>query len=176
MSTSVGSPTTQSLGTVAFKGDKIGNRVAVTLQIMDLVRTNSPTLRAAVDVLITPIGLQLFAVPVFVKDGKISFAPSRRDIPRKTDDDNEYEYTFGFAAKAHRDIFWDLLKAEQENYCQRHHRQTLASFLEINERRYEMPSQGTVPKPAFPAPLCSSSPRYIDPIRKTFPSRLAIVQ
>lgn len=179
MSTSLSTPAPGTLGTVAFKNDKPGSRVAVTLQIIDLVRTNHQTLRGVADVLITPIGLELFAVPIFVKDGQVKFAPSRRDIPHKSDDENEYEYTFGFAAKAHRDIFWDLLMKELETYCQRHHRQSLFDFLDVKDSSFDLPSQGTPNRTDVVRPPSPSGgvygQRYVDPHRR-LPSRPVTVQ
>lgn len=162
MSTSTISP--NCLGTVGFKNNKWGSRVAVTLQVLDLVRTHSPCLRAIADIVITPIGLQLFGVPIFIKDHHITFAPSRRTFPHKSEDDSEYEYTFGFATKAHQDIFHDLLMKELERYCQRHHKQSLEDFLEIDTTQYDLPVQHT---PNHIGPVrTSGSSRYMKPPRR----------
>lgn len=165
---------TRVLGVVPFKGDKTGSRVVVNLQIMDLVRTNSSTLRAVADILLTPIGLQLFAVPIFVKDGRVTFAPSRRDIPKKSNEE-EFEFTFGFAARAHRDIFKDQLLGELSTYCLKHHNQSLEEFLEVDNDLLSAPGQGRPNRTdqtygPFPNGGVHGS-RYMTPTRRRMPGQ-----
>ena len=158
-------PEPQALGSVPFKNDKQGSRVDVHVQITDLVRTNSANLRAAVDIVLVPFGLQLFSVPIFVKEGKISFAPTRRDIPQKSDDDDSYEYTFGFATKASRDIFKGNLMHALGKYCLRHHGLTLEQFLEVDSDPFDKAVSGSVSRISAVRPPSPSggihSDRYV---------------
>lgn len=178
MSTSFHTPAPGTLGAVPFKNNVQGGRVAVTLEIMDLVRTKSDYIRAIVDLTIVPIGLQLLGVPILVRDGKIAFSPSRRDFPRKGENEDDCEFTFGFVGKAQRDIFGGILFKALEAYCHKHHHKSLEDFLELRDDPFDKPSQGTplrtdVVRPPSPSGGIYGQ-RYVDRNRHHVPGRPAI--